>query len=349
MDFSKEIIKWYMVNKRDLPWRNTRNPYLIWLSEIILQQTRVDQGKPYFERFAKRYPDVHSLADAPEGDILKLWQGLGYYSRARNLHAAAKQIQRQHKGKFPHKYEDIRALKGVGDYTAAAIASFAFNLSYPVLDGNAFRVYSRVFGIKTPIDSSKGKKEFLHLAQDLIDIKQPGQYNQAVMELGALQCVPANPDCDVCALRILCVARNKKLISRLPVRSKSVKTRDRFFNYVVIHTKEGLLFNKRTANDIWKNLYDFPLIESEKLLREEELLQSIAWKKMMKGCIWHIKNSSPVTHHILSHQKLHARFWKVELKKGNTSLKKFISVRSDQIENYAVPRLVERYLLSGNF
>jgi A/G-specific adenine glycosylase len=220
MNFSEEIIKWYKKNKRDLPWRRTKNPYQIWLSEVILQQTRVDQGMDYYLRFTKEFLNIDELARAKEDKVLKLWQGLGYYSRARNLHATAKMVSRQYKGEFPSSHDEILKLKGVGEYTAAAIASFAFDQCYPVVDGNVFRVLSRVFAIETPIDSGLGKKEFYSLAKELIDPSQPALYNQAIMEFGAIQCKPKNPDCYNCPLKGMCLAHSKKMVERLPIKSK---------------------------------------------------------------------------------------------------------------------------------
>ena len=233
--FSQKIIFWYEHNKRDLPWRNTRDPYLIWLSEIILQQTRVDQGMSYYLKFVGEFPTVKQLAKADNEKVMKLWQGLGYYSRARNLHTTAKIILLEHKGVFPKEFETILALKGVGEYTAAAIASFAYNKPYAVVDGNVYRVLSRVFDISTPIDSTQGKKEFNHLAGELLDKNKPAIYNQAIMEFGAMQCKPINPYCAVCPLNTMCLAYSKKLVAELPVKSKKTKVRDRYFNYIVLN------------------------------------------------------------------------------------------------------------------
>ena len=232
--FSEKIIAWYDQNKRDLPWRNTKDAYLIWLSEIILQQTRVDQGMDYYLKFAKEFPTVKHLAKADNEKVMKLWQGLGYYSRARNLHTTAKIISEKYHGKFPDEYSDILSLKGVGNYTAAAIASFAFNKPYAVVDGNVYRVLARVFGIESPIDSTQGKKEFETLATELLDRKKPASHNQAIMELGALQCKPVNPDCSICALNTMCFAYSKKRINELPVKAKKTKVRNRYFNYIVL-------------------------------------------------------------------------------------------------------------------
>ena len=343
-DFADQIIQWYREHKRELPWRNTHDPYLIWLSEIILQQTRVDQGLSYYMKFASEFPKVNDLASAPEEKVLKLWQGLGYYSRARNLHAAAKHIQQELGGKFPSEYKEILKLKGVGEYTAAAIASFAYGQCHAVVDGNVYRVLSRVFGIDTPIDSTKGKKQFNELANSLIWKKDPGIYNQAVMEFGAMHCKPKNPLCNECPLAPMCVARTKGIADDLPVKNKSIKTRDRHFNYLVLEHKGSVMLNKRTAKDIWQNLYDFPLIETPKAIKEDELIASKELNELIgqKGFV--VKNVSQVYKHILSHQVIYARFWEISLKKNYKLQDNRFAVSEPELEEYAVPRLVETYL-----
>ncbi|QNK62677.1 A/G-specific adenine glycosylase [Pedobacter sp. PAMC26386] len=262
MAFQQELIGWYLVNKRDLPWRHTEDPYIIWLSEIILQQTRVEQGLPYFNRFLDAYPTVLDFAAATETQILKLWQGLGYYSRGRNMLFTARQIVDLHAGIFPVKYQDLIKLKGVGEYTAAAISSFSSGEEKAVLDGNVFRVLSRYFGISTPINSTLGKKQFAELAQSLIHTEDPALYNQAIMEFGALQCKPKSPDCSVCPLMLSCYAKKNNLISSLPVKLKTVKVKTRYINYFVCKQGDNVLVNKRISEDIWQHLYDFPRIET---------------------------------------------------------------------------------------
>src|ERR1051325_11203457 len=274
MDFSAGIAAWYKANKRDLPWRNVRDPYLIWLSEIILQQTRVEQGLPYYFRFAEKYPTVHHLAKAKEAEVMKLWQGLGYYSRARNLHAAAKHIAFELNGKFPATFHEVLRLKGVGTYTAAAIASFAYGEAQAVVDGNVYRLLSRYFGIKAPIDSTKGKKQFLELASSLLDRKDPGTHNQAIMEFGARQCVPKNPSCGTCPLGNSCFARAKKKVNMLPVKEKKTKISERHFHYFLVRHRGYVWINHRSGKDIWKGLYDLPLIESAKAVRTEKIFSS---------------------------------------------------------------------------
>lgn len=259
--FSGTLLDWYAENKRDLPWRNTTDPYLIWISEIILQQTRVAQGYEYFLRFIKRFPDVASLAAASEDEVMKYWQGLGYYSRARNLHAAAKSM----KGTFPKNYAEVRALKGVGDYTAAAICSFAYDMPYAVVDGNVYRVLSRYFGIDIPIDSTEGKKTFTALAREMLDKSRPADYNQAIMDFGAVQCMPQSPNCLFCPLSGSCRALLEGKVQQLPVKQHRTKTTNRYFNYIYVRMGAHTLIHKRTENDIWKNLFELPLIETEKI------------------------------------------------------------------------------------
>ncbi len=344
--FSDKIITWYNKNKRDLPWRNTKDPYLIWLSEIILQQTRVDQGMNYYLKFAKEFPTAKHLAKADNEKVMKLWQGLGYYSRARNLHTTAKIITDKYKGEFPTDHAEILSLKGIGEYTAAAIASFAFNKPHAVVDGNVYRVLARVFGIETPIDSTQGKKEFYQLANELIDKKNPALHNQAIMELGAIQCKPANPDCSICVLNTMCFAYSKKRVAELPVKVKAIKVRDRYFNYLVLHHKGTTVINKRTEKDIWTNLYDFPLIETIEELKEEQFLKSVEWKKFIGLTKYTVRSISPSYKHILSHQRIYARFFEIDCVKPFDKLlsKTAIAVKEKDIQKYAVPRLIEIYL-----
>lgn len=344
--FSDKIITWYNKNKRDLPWRNTKDAYLIWLSEIILQQTRVDQGMSYYLKFAKEFPTVKHLAKADNEKVMKLWQGLGYYSRARNLHTTAQIVTQKYKGIFPNEYADIISLKGIGEYTAAAIASFAFNKAYAVVDGNVYRVLARVFGIKTPIDSSQGKKEFYQLANQLINKKNPAAHNQSIMELGAMQCKPVNPDCSVCVLNTMCYAYSKKRVAELPVKAKTTKVRNRYFNYVVLNHKGNTAINKRGEKDIWTNLYDFPLIETTKEFKEEQFLQSADWKKFIGKTKYTVRSVSLSYKHILSHQKIYARFWKIDCVQSFDKLlpKTAITIKESAIHKYAVPRLIENYL-----
>ncbi len=349
MNFGSVILGWYHKNKRDLPWRKTKDPYRIWLSEIILQQTRVDQGMAYYHRFVHQYPDINKLASAKEDDVLKLWQGLGYYSRARNLHHTAKEVAKKYGGKFPSEYEEVRSLKGIGEYTTAAILSFAFNKKFPVVDGNVFRLLSRFFGIDTPIDSSKAKKEFYQLAGDLMENHPPQDFNQAIMEFGSRQCKPQNPDCLACPLNNGCVALSEKRVDQLPVKNKKTSVRKRHFNYLVIHQNEKLLLHKRNGNDIWKNLYDFPLIESSKKINEKNLIASDEWRNIFGKSKITITSVSSEYKHLLSHQTIHARFYEVNvpIKQTFAEESNFKLVKKGDLQKYAVPKLIENFLKDG--
>ena len=315
MKFSNSLIQWYLQNKRDLPWRNNSNPYTIWLSEIILQQTRVAQGLPYFLRFTNAFPAVFVLANATEEEVLKLWQGLGYYSRARNLHQTAKKIAFEFNGKFPKSYIELLKLKGIGEYTAAAIASFAYNEDVPVVDGNVFRVLARYFDIDTDIASSAAKKEFTQLAKELLPTGKANIFNQAIMEFGALQCIPKNPDCGNCIFNASCLALKNKKVSQLPVKLKKLKVRHRFFNYLVFSDSTNkTIVRKRTEKGIWHNLYEFPLLETEKDDTIENLLELIQNQNFVNNTIDTLElwNSEKLIHK-LSHQHLNIKFWKIKV------------------------------------
>jgi A/G-specific adenine glycosylase len=315
MIFSNRLIHWYLQNKRDLPWRNTRNPYDIWLSEIILQQTRVAQGLPYFEAFVTTFPTVYDLANASEEQVLKLWQGLGYYSRARNLHQTAQLIVSKYKGEFPKSYNELLQLKGIGPYTAAAIASFSFEEPVPVVDGNVFRVLARYFGVETDISSHSAKKEFTQLAQELIDVKQPALFNQAMMEFGSLQCIPANPNCEQCVFNDSCVALQKKKVQLLPIKLKKTKVTSRFLNYLIVKDeRDFLLVQKRAAKGIWHNLYEFPLVETEMEIQSDYFNSEQFQNSFFSNTIVEIIpfEGKSITHK-LSHQNLFIRFWKVSV------------------------------------
>lgn len=342
--FNTQIHAWYSFYKRDLPWRDTRNPYFIWLSEIILQQTRIDQGMAYYLKFTGEFPNIKDLASASEDHILKLWQGLGYYSRARNLHFTAKYIQKNYHGRFPDDYHSIRLLKGIGDYTAAAIASISFNLEFAAVDGNVYRVLSRFFGISEPIDSSSGKKEFAKLAQELIKGTEPGMHNQAIMEFGALQCIPRNPDCNQCPLKERCFAYTANTIGDLPVKNGKTQQRDRYFSYIILTDDKHTWIRQRTGKDIWKNLFEFPLLETTnetdiRLLPFNDLFQTEKNDHqftILKVSDWKI--------HILSHQRIHYRFIEVNAKDDFGISKHLVKVNKEDIFNFAVPKLIERYL-----
>lgn len=306
-EFAKRLLAWYKDNHRDLPWRNTKDPYKIWLSEIILQQTRVQQGLPYYKRFVQEFPSVHDLAEASEEAVLRLWQGLGYYSRARNLHQAAKTVAYELGGEFPDNYKALKKLKGVGDYTAAAIASFAFQEAAAVLDGNVFRVLARVFGVDTDIASTEGKKQFAQLSQSLIHSEEPDTYNQAIMEFGAMHCKPSNPDCMFCPMSDLCEAKRLGRVGELPVKIKKTKVKDVYFDYLVISFEDRILMRLRDQKGIWQGLYDFYCLESPKKREEEEVLSLC--KDRLKDVSVEIAEISPERKHILSHQRIFARFF----------------------------------------
>jgi A/G-specific adenine glycosylase len=326
MTFSNLLIQWYLCNKRDLPWRNTTNPYPIWLSEIMLQQTRVAQGMPYFLSFTAAFPTVFDLAKADEEQVLKLWQGLGYYSRARNLHKTAQYVADELSGVFPTTYKDLLKLKGIGEYTAAAIASFSYNEVVPVVDGNVFRVLSRYFDIETDIAAASAKKEFAALAFELmpkdtrggaeLNEANPAIFNQAIMEFGALQCVPKNPNCSICVFNQSCAALQKNKVDQLPVKSKKLKVRNRFFNYLVVNDEnENTIIQKRTDKGIWHNLYEFPLIETEKVEDFDCIAERIQKDFFTNNGIVSIMecNEKSIIHK-LSHQHLYVKFWKVNIK-----------------------------------
>lgn len=350
-EISRRLVDWYIVNHRDLPWRQTQDPYVIWISEIILQQTRVAQGMDYFLRFVDRFPDVRTLAMAEEDEVLKYWQGLGYYSRARNLHAAAKDIMERFRGDFPSDYASVLSLKGIGEYTAAAIVSSAWNQPYAVVDGNVYRVLSRLFGIDTPIDSVAGKKEFARLATRIMNPSQARLHNQAIMELGALQCVPSNPDCTQCPLADKCIAHITGKEQSYPVKSNKAKTRDRYFHYFHIIYKEYTWIHRRAGKDIWAGLYEFPLIETETALSFAELQQTTDFRRLFDGAgQLTITIECPKEKHILSHQHLYATFYRVEIEQSPESLSSYLQIQGEDIEEYAVPRLIHIYLekLIGN-
>ena len=341
-NFGRILIEWYQNNRRDLPWRRTKNPYLIWISEIILQQTRVAQGYDYYQRFVKRFPDVFSLADADEDEVMKYWQGLGYYSRARNLHAAARSMAEA--GGFPKTYKEVLALKGVGGYTAAAICSFAYGMPYAVVDGNVYRVLSRWLGIETPIDSTEGKRIFAEVAAELLDKAQPGLYNQAIMDFGALQCTPVSPNCMFCPFIDTCVARQKGLVDTLPVKHHKAKVTNRYFNYIYVRMGAHTLINKRTGNDIWKNLYELPLIETESEVPEEKFYALPQWQEMLaEGEVPSVRLVQKGVKHVLSHRVIYANFYEVILPENAASFAQYQRIRIEDLHKFAVSRLVNQF------
>ena len=353
--FADILISWYQENKRDLPWRHTRNPYLIWISEIILQQTRVAQGYDYYRRFVHRFPDLFSLADADEDEVMKYWQGLGYYSRARNLHAAAKSMAQA--GGFPTTYQGVLALKGVGEYTAAAICSFAYEMPYAVVDGNVYRVLSRWLGIDTPIDSTIGKKEFSEAASELLDTTRPSLYNQAVMEFGALQCTPTSPRCTDCPLADSCMALHQGRVDTLPVKQHKTKVTNRYFNYIYVRMGAYTYINKRSGNDIWKNLYEFPLIEtSEDISEKPDILFRELEERFGKTSFSEVENDALPegkrrflrlikrgVKHVLSHRIIYANFYELVLPQDTPSLKGYQKVPIKELHNFAVSNLVSQF------
>ena len=333
-----KLLEWYRQNKRNLPWRQTKDPYKIWLSEIILQQTQVKQGLPYYQKFVTQYPTVQDLAAASEQQVLNLWQGLGYYSRARNLHFTAKNIVTDYQGKFPKTYKELLKLKGVGEYTAAAIASFCYKEPVAVLDGNVYRVLSRLFGIDTPINTTEGKKIFKQLSQKYLDKQQPGLYNQAIMEFGALHCKPAQPQCETCPLSSECVAFQTGQTGNLPVKLSKVKVKQRYLHYFLVEWQGHIILEKRESKGIWQNLYQLPLIEtgqnkpiSDKEL--QELYKQYQIRPLNKPIILE------KTRHKLTHQYLHISFWQLKSTQKPLSI-----VQKTSIQDYPLPIVIAKFL-----
>ena len=329
---------WYAENKRDLPWRSEPSPYRIWLSEIILQQTRVAQGMDYYLRFVDAFPTVFDLANAEEDSILKLWQGLGYYNRARNLHAAAKQVVTEHSGSFPDDYDGLLSLKGVGPYTAAAIASIAYHLPHAVVDGNVIRVLARVHGIEAPVDQGSTLKEIQNLANAFLSRAHPGDHNQAVMELGALVCTPRTPNCVACPLRAECKAHKLDLIDSIPIKSKKIKRRSRFFHYIIATEAGKTAIQQRGEKDIWAGLYQFPLIETttDETLTDELIIAHLNLNKI------NVVRVNAVAKHVLSHQDIYTRFYHTELQLEQLADCKLVTL--EELHTFALPRLIDRYL-----
>ncbi len=337
------LLSWYAQHGRDLPWRRTRDPYRIWLSEIILQQTRVAQGMNYYMRFTERFPDAAALAAASEDEVLKLWQGLGYYSRARNLHAAAQQIVEEFGGRFPHEEEQVRRLRGVGDYTAAAICSAAYDTPCAVVDGNVYRVLSRLFDIAEPIDTSAGKRLFAELAQTQIAPSQAGRYNQAIMDFGALQCTPATPRCGDCPLASRCLAAAAGTIAQRPVKQGRTHVRDRWFSYLHITCGDEVLLRRREEKDIWQGLYEFPMIETPAAAELPQLLAHDLFRELLGDTPWLLRRSVVLPRHQLSHQRIHAVCHRIETERLTPAARQ-LAIPASTLGDYAVPRLLDRYL-----
>ncbi len=340
----QNLLNWYHQNKRDLPWRSTRNPYKIWLSEIILQQTRVEQGLNYFLKFVEEFPSIKILAEASQDQILKLWQGLGYYSRARNMHQTAKIIHFDFNGKFPENSSDLQKLKGIGPYTAAAIASFAFNEAVAVLDGNVFRVLSRIFDENTPINSHAGKKLFSKLAQDFLNPLYPSAHNQAIMELGALVCKPQNPDCPNCPLQTICLAYQNKTYKNLPVKEKKLKVKSRYLYYLYFEFNGKLLIRKRVSGDIWEGLFDLPCLDSDSIIDEIEIFRGISDLAPHQSKIEKIYTLK----HQLTHRTLFAEFYKIELNQDIQPMQDCFWVDLELLKSFPASRLFEKFQQSIN-
>ena len=339
---------WYLEHRRHLPWRHQPSPYQVWLSEVILQQTRVNQGLEYYLRFIERWPTVEALAQASEEEVLKMWQGLGYYSRARNLHQCARQVMEEYDGRFPADFDQLRRLKGIGDYTAAAIASIAFNLPCAVVDGNVYRVLSRLFDIDIPININEGQHSFAQLADELLDRKQPGLHNQALMEFGALHCTPKNPACLICPLQAQCLAFERQTVMQRPVKLQKTKVSTRYFNYLVIRVEGKVYLHKRSGNDIWKNLYDFPCIESLEHISVEQVITSEEFIQLIGSKPFTINKVSPTFTHKLTHRTLMAQFIEIKLEQELLQIETkdlFLTPESD-LGNYPIPRLIDLYLNS---
>ena len=343
--FFEILVKWNRSeNKRQMPWKGEKNPYKIWVSEIILQQTRVQQGLAYYNRFIKAWPDIKSLAAATEQEVFKLWEGLGYYSRCRNLISTAKYINDQLGGQFPEKYEDILSLKGIGNYTASAIASFAYNQPYAVLDGNVFRVLARFFGIQIPVDTAEGKKMFNTLAQDLIDKTNPAEYNQAIMDFGAVVCKPVLPLCNICPLQKKCISYEKNLVHVLPKKGKSIRKRERFFNYLIVEKGNKLYVKQRMNKDIWQNLYEFILVETEKLITEEKFLSTEFVTSLLGGKNYKVTKISKIFSQKLTHQTITGRFYHINIKTAGISFQNYRLVSPEELAMLPFPKFITSYL-----
>ncbi len=348
MNLTESLLHWYSQYKRSLPWRETRDPYKIWLSEVILQQTRVAQGTDYYHRFLAAFPDVQSLTATAEQDVLKLWQGLGYYSRARNMHHTAKEVVENHNGIFPNSAAGLKKLKGIGDYTAAAIASICFDESTAVLDGNVARVISRLYAIDTPINSNEGKKNITDLVNSLLDTNHPGTFNQAVMELGALVCTPKSPACNICPVAFACEALKQKQVESFPVKTPKKAPTIRHLNYLVIsfikNKEEFILMRKRTGNDIWKNMYDFPCVETMTASDTSNALDQSVKSGLLGEFPFVVAHVSDEYIHQLSHRRLLAKFIRIQVKGEPKPTGDFTAVRKDLIAELPLPRLIDRYL-----
>lgn len=344
MSLIDDVIVWYKQYKRDLPWRSTTDAYTIWLSEVIMQQTRVDQGLPYFHKFLESYPTVSDFAAASEDEILNHWQGLGYYSRGRNMHKTANMVMEEHAGYFPTEYDKLIKLKGIGEYTAAAISSFSANEARAVVDGNVFRVLARYFGIDEPINTSKAKKLFTNLANEVIDCLDPATSNQALMEFGALQCTPRKPLCSICPLQLTCNAFQNNLVDKLPVKLKKTGSKNRYFNYFVVIKEGEILLNKRGANDIWENLHELPLVETDYFVDSLTLMNEPVVKNTFSNGV--ITGVHIAKKHVLSHQNIHAQFLVIETDRSELEITDtgWFFAKLNDLEHLAQPKLIFAFL-----
>jgi len=347
MNYLQEtLLNWFAENRRNLAWRDHPTPYQVWISEVILQQTRVSQGYDYYLRFVEKWPTVTDLAAATEEEVLKMWQGLGYYSRARNLHQCARQVVEQYGGEFPADYDKLLKLKGIGAYTAAAIASIAFNLPHAVVDGNVYRVLSRLFDIDTPININEGQTLFAKIANEQLNREQPGLHNQALMEFGALHCTPQNPNCLLCPLQAQCIAFERQTVMQRPVKLQKLKVKTKYLNYLVIRVKDSIYLRKRSDKGIWRNLYDFPCIESDLPMTVEEVISSEAFQQLIDGNPFTVTKTSPIFTHKLTHRTLLAQF--IEIKVSQELLrietKGLLLTPERDLGNYPIPRLIDLYL-----
>lgn len=344
MDFPAQLLAWHKTNSRDLPWKHTSDPYKIWLSEIILQQTRVAQGIPYYIRFKERFPTVAALAAAHIDEILRLWQGLGYYSRARNLHLTAQQIVEQHQGTFPKTTKELLTLKGIGPYTAAAIASFAWNEPVPALDGNGYRILSRIFGIDAPPDTQHGKKQFTEIATQLLPPEHAGTFNQALMDFGSTICTP-KPVCDKCPLQNGCHAFAHHTTEILPAKRRRTTIRTRHFHYLYLRRGTFTFIRKRTKKDIWNNLYEFPLIETNRATNPQKLPATPEWKTLFTQHPWHINQTPNALKHQLSHQTIHATFYTIDIPETPEQIaNEYLQIQQTELNEYPMPRLLTLFL-----
>ena len=345
MIFSQVLVEWYAANKRILPWRETCNPYYIWVSEVILQQTRVAQGIDYYLHFISTFPTVFDLAAADIDRVLKVWQGLGYYTRARNMHVTAKEIVERHNGSFPRTYKDLIKLKGVGDYTASAVAAFAFGEPVAAVDGNVYRIFARIFGVDTPIDTQKGKQELKAIADNMLDKEHPWVYNQAIMDFGGTVCTPKKPNCLSCPVMEICSAFRNRKVEQYPVKSKKVKQTERFFTYVIPQKGDRTYITKRVKDDIWKSLYEFPLIETDRQLEVDEIIETKDWLTLFEGKRVDVLYYSVPKKYMLSHQRIFVRFVVVRISEESQLLKEnFSAIELSKVHDYSTSRLIEGFL-----